>query len=241
MMKKNIIETGIIILMMGLYSFSVSANDVQSYALNEKEFTIHSGVQFGMREEDVISNEKAEGFNVELPEEDGERIYVRGTIAGLDDSGIAYQFVNDELVFAKYFLARTRTEMSYEAGNLDFSSISAGLEKKYGEPTYSSDSNTAFRLDEYKGIEDIVGISYAQNASKRMHKLGIFCNYEVIKWEQWLLKQDDKNYVLIDHYLESDETDKNTYYLHIIGYSYIDDNTVENAIIDKEDEMDNDL
>ncbi|MBQ9944312.1 MAG: hypothetical protein IJO67_08105 [Clostridia bacterium] len=122
------------------------------------DFSLHSGVTFGMTREEVIKKEEAAGFQMvkdmaapdkatvslgtyidhfydeaQLPD-----LFSTGTFAGIKDSEIAYWFNDQGQVFRMQYSLDCR-----ETTEQDRQLILNILMEKYGEPTYSSEKNMA--------------------------------------------------------------------------------------------------
>lgn len=91
-----------------------------------EEFTIHSGVKFGMSVDEVIAAEKANGFSAKL--NDNGEVSFEGQVAGYKETNVYYQFVNQYLVSARYQFNANRTKDDI------FKVVQRTLTEKYGEP-----------------------------------------------------------------------------------------------------------
>lgn len=115
-----------------------------SLCANAEEFTLHSGVTFGMNMDEVSTIETESGFTIETGKEtiiamgwhkpcgihDSEYLTVSGTIAGYDGE-IEYHFNNDTLESAIYFLGWGQTKGSCSS---QFKEVTGKLSQKYGGP-----------------------------------------------------------------------------------------------------------
>lgn len=121
------------------------------------DFSLHSGVTFGMTRDEVIKKEEAAGFQMvkdmaapdkatvslgtyidhfydeaQLPD-----LFSTGTFAGIKDSEIAYWFNDQGQLF------RMQYSLNYNGiKKPDRQLILDSLMTKYGEPTYTSEQNT---------------------------------------------------------------------------------------------------
>lgn len=122
------------------------------------DFSLHSGVTFGMTRDEVIKKEEEAGFQMvkdmaapdkatvslctyidhfydeaQLPD-----LFSTGTFAGVKDSEIAYWFNDQGQLFRMQYSLDC-----WETTEQDMLLILNSLMEKYGEPTYSSEKNTA--------------------------------------------------------------------------------------------------
>lgn len=103
-----------------------------------EEFTIHSGVKFGMSVDEVIAAEKANGFSAKL--NDNGEVSFEGQVAGYKETNVYYQFVNQCLVSAKYQFNANRTKDDI------FKVVQGTLTEKYGEPI-AEDGYLDFKIE----------------------------------------------------------------------------------------------
>lgn len=102
-----------------------------------EEFTIHSGVKFGMSVDEVIAAEKANGFHAEL--NNSGDVSFEGQVAGYKETNVYYQFANQSLVSARY---------QFNANKADdiFDVVQRTLTEKYGEPV-AEDGYLDFKIE----------------------------------------------------------------------------------------------
>lgn len=121
------------------------------------DFSLHSGVTFGMTRDEVIKKEEAAGFQMVkdmLPPEKASvdlctyidhfydeaqlpDLFTSGTFAGIPNSDIAYWFNDQGQLFRMQYSLNCR-----ETKEQDQTNILNSLVAKYGEPTYSSEKGT---------------------------------------------------------------------------------------------------
>ena len=156
-----------------------------------EQFTLHSGVMFGMTKDEVQQIEKDAGFDVEeieMKEEDrrncakihlAEAISVNGQIAGVHGANIKYHFDKEGALDSAVYL------LGIEESSGAYTPIRKSLIQKYGEP----DSDMAevwhayLNMDAYSnydnyGDEDVCDVDFYNNDS-------------------WLIPQEDGTYVII--------------------------------------------
>lgn len=192
------------------------------------EFTIHSGVTFGMSVSQVEEAERTNGFAPDsfsfdalfggnsnaIPNE----TTVEGTIAGIADSKINYYFHNNKLFCAQYHLGKTHkawdtAEMDMERMKMDYESISDSLTAKYGNTDYTWLTSKKY---------DLPGEYHDQTVSCFGAQEWVIANpimestVSIERYEQWLIPQNDGSAIQIDHslYFYNNEFYHRIYYTH---------------------------
>ena len=154
-----------------------------------EDFTLHSGVKFGMTLDEITALESAKGFNLEDIDADYgfSRIAyikkIRGKIAGIEKSFIDYLFDENNKMFAATYSLGTLPE-EWEP---DYSNIENALIKKYGDP-----DNVVLPLVNRIGFAPL---GFPNSLGLEMEKEGTFPPYS-----SWLVHEDNGNYVAIVHY-----------------------------------------
>ena len=207
------------------------------------EFTVHSGVKFGMTVDEVVAAETAAGFNPEIKNENqagNDRFYncedkhlttqfveVDGQIAGQNDSSVIYHFNKTDgrlnsSVYEFYISPDT------------FNILRENLIKKYGEPDtgLSAAFHSILKPDAYNFID------YCKPYSK------ITYHYD----DMWLIPQDDESYILISGICARIVISGSAYTFSYIGYQKyskeeIDDtlSTITTDVNTYNDQLNNDL
>lgn len=144
------------------------------------EFTLHSGVAFGMTTEQVIQLEQKAGFEVETSEDDPNILKIQGKIASVESSRIKYQFANNKLYYARYDLGSDQINRGFEG----YKKIQESLESKYGKPTGLPDG---FHSSGYNDIlSSIASDGFLQDQG------------EVETSDEWLITTNT-GYIVIEH------------------------------------------
>ena len=190
-----------------------------------EEFSIHSGVKFGMTMEEVMNAEKNAGFQVakdslsdlslgynckELHSDIC--LSVNGKIAGVDGANITYHFdkTTGSLVGALYVLGINRDVSFYET-------FRETLVKKYGKADTSLSEiwHTLLKLDSFSNAD------YFGNMG---------ANITYLYNDAWLLPQEDGNYVAISgvYYVLSVGKNRLTYTL--IDYQYFEKEVIDGVL-----------
>lgn len=194
------------------------------------EFTIHSGVRFGMAHEEVTRLEEAAGFNVGEYEKslfiDDMNVEVKGTIAGVSNGKIYYFFGYDDVLHEAFYDL-------YDANN--YETVLSTMKEKYGEP----------------GLNEGWTLSYQYHSAMLTSFVVLMSNFFTVNstyWTTWLVKQENGKNLSID-LVNMDLTDKGKR-LHriLISYNMFTDEEVS-AIIEKmtndsnnyQESMNNDL
>lgn len=179
---KKIISLVLMIAML----FSVSA-------FADEEFTLHSGVKFGMTKEEINEAESSNGFTTSTSKYWPNRISVSGVVAGIESSVIIYSVDDDGSMFkATYFLGNNTASDAQRLS--EYTTIQQALEEKYGSSMYNSDNMQMADVPNELFGEETTGFSFAQYE-------GHIQRPEVEQYNQWLLDADDGSKILIDHFL----------------------------------------
>lgn len=203
-----------------------------------EEFTLHSGVIFGMSKEDVASLEQGAGFECEKIEAEETTanpsavIQVKGKIASIENSSIYYAFDADNKLFsASYVLGST---VNNDDSDKEYEIIEKALCEKYGEP-----ENIWLPVAYEAGFEPLDYI---------VAKWGLILNNKLPPNSSWAIKQDNGKYVVIVHYVLTFNLSGYTIKEHTVGYQLYDAEVIEsaiNSITDKatenEEQRNNDL
>ena len=209
------------------YASSTTDKDEEDNML----FKLHNGITFGMSRSEVKKIEGDEGFTTEDVEDktygsknygkpDPKYLNVYGRIAGIDDSRILYYFDDSKLFFCRYFFSDGATNKSNEVVAADYVMISNALIEKYGEPEYTKKNGYKLYFGGHYKNQLVTGLDEVEFDKK----CGDFS--ELADYEQWLLKQPDGSYVLIDHYILVSSIN-----LHVVGYV-----TLPAEVVDKDEE-----
>lgn len=184
-----------------------------------EQFTLHSGVMFGMTKDEVRQVEKDAGFDVEEVKMDkmyrrncqeihlDKAISVSGQIAGVSGANIMYHFDEEgQLDSAVYNLGQAN---SYGA----YTPIRESLIQKYGEPDSDMSEvwHTYLNMDVYSVSDYCAGFNMNVDSSYN---------------DSWLIPQEDGTYVIItgfEHHIDS-------YVLTWVGYQKFSKEDVEGAL-----------
>lgn len=143
------------------------------------EFTLHSGVKFGMTLEEITQIEENAGFETTLNEEKTQ-LEITGKIASVENSRIDYAFINNKMFQASYALGRDSINRGVEG----YSIIQESLESKYGEPTGLPNN---FHSSEFLGVLSSI------SPDDFLQEQG-----DVEISNEWLIRTDN-GYVVIEH------------------------------------------
>lgn len=194
------------------------------FAFADEEFTLHNGTKFGMNKDEVLKIESSKGFSVTY-EPEFNQLSGRGTIAAQADTGICYFFGDNNSLY----------KMSYEFSDINcFYNIEKNLIAKYGETEYSSDT-----LKEYPTIHTY---SSGKTVPMSSYSLG-YANVNRDSYSQRVIKINDKQYVLIDHYVSLWKgvlTGKADTKLHTLEYLLLSDDEA-NIILNNSNPSNDDL
>ena len=207
------------ILLIGMLLFS-------SISALAEDFTLHSGVTFGMTMDEVKSLEQNAGFAIETDDHkyDSSKVAsaleVTGKIAGFENSDIHYLFDNSGKLYAATYWLRTN-----DALESDYATIQNALEGKYGNP------NDAWLLVANRiGFEPNDYLSLAGLARNNKNVLPYY--------NSWLVELEDGNYVVIAHYKDSATVFGMTLNMHIVGYQWYSAEEMANELNDISNEAD---
>lgn len=212
-----------IFLVVALMSISVFA-----YA---DDFTIHSGVKFGMTMDEVVETEKAAGFTAEKEDideyekyhcsakHDSKVLSLNGQVAGVKGANITYHFTKDgKLDAAVYGLTTSDSSGKYDP-------IRTSLIKKYGDPDTSMSEvwHTLLKPDIY-GWPDYCLENY------NVESINFKCTIDYVYNDSWLVPQDDGSYVLIVGIeFRQYVTKSGTFYMSMVGYQHFTKKEIEEA------------
>lgn len=188
------------------------------------DFPLHSGVTFGMTRDEVIKKEEAAGFQMikdmttpdkatfslgttidyfydeaHLPD-----LFSTGTFAGIPNSDIAYWFNDQGQLFRMQYSLDC-----WETTEQDRQLILNILMEKYGEPTYSSERNTALpsvvngypvTYSGWQHASDYTAPAF-WNPEKTM-----YVTYEIANTQDvtWVIPDEKGSYVTVINYSISD-------------------------------------
>lgn len=191
-----------------------------SVAALAEEFTLHSGVKFGMTREEVAAAEKANGFKTK-DNSSYDTLDVEGFIAGYDNSDIMYSFKNNSMTSAHYHFGRNDDKV--------FPAVKETLISKYGEPIY----------------EDVDGyIDFRIHGMTVWDTLKHFSGYlqcSVEGFSQWIypIEGGYVDIMLMDFYIDMLDKDYN-----VLSYSFVTEDAyakkvaeVEKATQSKNDDL----
>lgn len=172
------------------------------------EFSLHSGVKFGMTEQEISSLESQAGFSLKdvfvLSSTPMKKI--TGQVAGIQDSEIIYAFDSDGKMFASTYQLGGK----YADFDPDYSIIEQALTDKYGQPD-NSWFPAVVMVSSYEPFNYFIS-------------WGNFSASLPENYSSWLIKQDDESCVLIVHYYAFGGASTQ---FHIIGYQKYTANEIE--------------
>lgn len=189
-----------------------------------EDFTLHSGVRFGMSTTEVESAEKSNGF---LPKSSDGETSVTGSIAGIKEAAIEYYYFENKLFLANYDLGYTYKKETDEINQLqsDYEMISDSLQMKYGSTEYNWLSNKKYNLPDRYHDKCTSAFGKQEWYIEWYKKIGSDDPGVLIdKYEQWLVMFDDGSGVLIDHCLW---WLNNSQYNHDIFYTHFDKDIIQ--------------
>lgn len=205
-----------------LVLFSMVLIFATQFAFADEEFTLHNGTKFGMTIDEVTEIESSKGFSLTS---NNSHLSGRGTIAAQSDSSIDYFFGDDNRLY----------RMSYDFSDINcFYDIEKNLIAKYGETEYSSDT-----LKEYPTIYTY---SFGKPVPMSSYSLG-YTNVNRDSYSQRVIKVNDTQYVLIDHYVslwKGVSTGKVSTKLHTLEYLLLSDDEA-NIILNNSNPSNDDL
>ena len=207
-----------------------------------EDFTLHSGVKFGMNKEEVINAEKNAGF-ADTESEDMDDMFthncsaiheqsgvkVKGQIAGVDDSLIHYHFNKDGVLDSAVY-----DFTNHPKGGV-YSPIRESLIKKYGTPDidfseiwHSSLSMCVYSLAD-KWVEEY-----------NIPEIGYSCKVDYLNNDSWLVPQDDGSYIIITGCeCNITITKAGTFCFTFVGYQHFDKEVIENTLAEVKEKADN--
>jgi len=161
------------------------------WGASAEEFTIHSGTTFNMTIDEVIEAEKTAGFSPKREsggsketfyfckgKHSDEYVYVKGQIAGQQDSRIIYHFDNETGIL------NAAVYTFYYSGTKVYQTLRNTLINKYGEPFDFSTINVWLK---YLKPDALNVLMYAS----------CYANVTYYNGDSWLVPQDNGDYVLI--------------------------------------------
>ena len=173
----------------------------------ESEFTIHNGTKFGMSKEEIISLEKASGFQlhdtkaVVAAVPGAHIISANGKIASIENSDIYYFFDKDDSLYSVFYWL----SMS-NANSNDYNTVEDSLIKKYGNPN-----------------NDLIYIATEINY-ETLNYFYLILRTVPTKYSIWLVPTNNDNYVLILHSYYTGSIN-----VHTVGYQIVSSQTINAA------------
>ncbi len=193
-----------------MFNTTMSLADVRYQSV--ESYTIHSGTYFGMTHEMVEKAEDSAGFDFSFVPAgsitDFDYGYVKGKIAGIEDSTVFYHFVDNKLIGVEYKFIEDAMGYTYKkTARANYDYVQTALEKKYGAPDacrkYLSASTVLIFPMVYKNI------NYEYMFEK---------NGRVLEdYAQWVVNLNDGAVITISHVINAKD-DK--YYHHRLYYVY---------------------
>lgn len=197
-------------------------------AFAEGDFTLHSGVKFGMSLNEVRTCESENGFTLEKYLSGNTYNTNSGKIAGLDSSRIYYSFDGDKLVQAKYEFP-TGSDYAYnqsvEESKSDYAKISDLLNEKYGISEYNTLTGKIYAVSKMIDTGDAVLTcsSFGEHDLwKQSDRAWANTDYTTISYEEWLIEQPDGSGIYIHHCLYKNANNDANETLHKIYYTIFD-------------------
>lgn len=145
-----------------------------------EDFTLHSGVSFGMTLEEIKKIEEDAGFSTDIPDNNA-YLQVYGKIASIENSAINYYFDNNKMNIAKYRFGKDSTDR----GSNEYSLIQESLNNRYGSASGLPDGFHTKQFNE--DMKNIVGDGITTNDGT------------ITRDEGWLIPQEN-GYIAIEHY-----------------------------------------
>ena len=191
----------------------------------EEEFTLHSGVKFGMTLEEVKTCEENAGFT--FREYFDGSYCIEGKIAGIDESQINYYFVDGALVQGLYTFPVASPQahhQSIDVSRADYAAISDLLNEKYGVSEYCTLTSKIYPVPSIIN-DDLICSSFGEHDFwKHPERAWAHCNYATQIYEEWLIYLPDGSGVYIHHCLYGNTDGIETY--HKIYYTIYDAETI---------------
>lgn len=207
-------------------------------------FKLRNDIHFGDNLEDVKAKETLKLKELETDEEDSSLTYIAsepGMIANIDNSSVVYCFKDGLLYEMKYHFGKKTTESNtaFEVEEMrsyvkdQCKTLSDSLTRKYGEPLYIEDGKAFdFRTDIWEPSDD-----YEWLAS-----MGVNC--ELLIMEERFFECDDGSHVTIDlkgAYIGNEKGMVSRLSMAYMQVSEDQWNNAVNAVIEKQNNLDNDL
>lgn len=202
-----------------------------------EEFSIHSGVMFGMSADEIRMLEDNAGFEiVEISEndvildtigEDESITNIEGKIAGIDDSSIYYITNNDSGLFSAQYNFRSK---NYDQVVADYPIIQQALENKYGPSTDMWASICLYDLN-YRPFDTL-------KITATWGPVGLK------DFDTWEIQLEDGSYIIIIHYISSLTLSNSTSYFHQIGYQRFEEDEISvilNELQENQSQLNEDL
>lgn len=205
-------------------------------------FTLHSGVTFGMSEENVIQQENDAGFTTESTEYNQKGkgradslLMVSGSIAGIEESSIIYSVSNENgVIAATYRFDKGITVLTSEDDPKQarmYKTIQDQLCKTYGEPTN----------DDHRWLSAVVKIGFEPLCIYPwFDSMPEYASAELVPdmeySDAWLIKKDDGKAIVILHWWGKNTKFMNSFehYLGYQEYEYEDINKGVEKVIEEE-------
>lgn len=200
-------------------------------------FSLRNGISFGDTMEEVRSKEelniKETDNELKADEEYPYSLTTQnGTVAGVANSYIVYNFdKNKQLREVIYWLKESSSSANIDA---EYSSVNAGLVRKYGEPLENKDGRTHV----------VVG-SAIDLANYSVRLLNAFGGYAGIRdYDEWVVFENGYNVKIEQVEYYGGQSRSNVYYQQVLSYTYFTESDVENIIdeyTEKQSQIDADL
>lgn len=200
-------------------------------------FSLRNGIMFGDSMDEVRSKEKLPIDEVDATaEKDEDYPYslttFRGTVAGVDGSYIVYNFDdNKQLREVIYWLKESSSSANVDA---EYSSVNAGLVRKYGEPLANKDGKT----------HAVVGsaIDLTNYTVGLMNAFGGYAG--ICDYDEWVVFENGYNVKIeqVEYYAGQSRSKAN--YQQVLSYTYFTEADVESNIAEyaeKQSQIDADL
>lgn len=208
-------------------------------AFAEEDFTLHSGVKFGMTLDEVKTCEENAGFT--FSEYFDGSYYIEGKIAGIDEARINYYFVDGKLIQGIYefpVASPLARHQSIDESRADYTTISDLLNEKYGITEYCSITNRIYPVPSIINDEMRCSSFGEYDYWKQPEQAWADSNYATEIYEEWLICLPDGSGIYIHHCLYGDTNGSET--LHKIYYTIYDAETIS-EINDASEEASSDL
>ena len=172
-----------------------------------EEFSLHSGVTFGMTIDDIKALEESKGFETSQNELWPNEITISGTIAGIERGALINYTVDEQgsLFKAFYFLGNNAAPAAQRIS--EYETINDALTQKYGASVYNTGNMQIANVPETLFGEKTTGFGFCQGVA----------GGEIHTYNQWLLDQDDGSKILIDHFMR-DENGTLYQYIHYVRF-----------------------